>query len=102
MSVTPPEQGDTSLTSPRQRYSPPRQEEHGKLKITSLPKLEENTNTGAVSPMKELAGKMYIIIYGLMYLISISILVSTPPGKAEASQPVESNDSQPPVRAISS
>ena len=68
MSVTPPEQGDTNMVSSRRRYSPSRQEEYDKFKITSLPKLEEDTNTGAVSPVKEFAGKtcMYIQYISLM------------------------------------
>ena len=37
-----------------------------------------------------------------MIAFFIRILVSTPPGKDEASQPVENTGSQPPARAIAS
>lgn len=48
VSATPTEQGDTKMTSPRRRYSPPRQQENSKLKSTSLPKLEEDIAVSAV------------------------------------------------------
>ena len=52
------EQGDTNMTSPRRKYSPPRQQEDSKFKNNSLPKLEEDTDAGAVSPAEvKIAGK---------------------------------------------
>jgi len=59
--MTPPEQSNTIVTSPRRRYSPPRAGENSKPKSAGLPKLEEDTNTGAVSPVKELTGTTYIM-----------------------------------------
>lgn len=84
VSVTPTERSDAKVTSPRRKCSPPHQQEHGKIKSNSLPKLDEDTGTGVVSPAKE------------------EIAVSTPPGKDEASEPVENNGSQLPTRAIAS
>ena len=74
VSVTPTERGDTNTTSPRRRYSPPRQQENGKFNSTSLPKLEEESDTGAVS-LK--IGKMHEKIHHVFnsWLIEFVVLM---------------------------
>lgn len=62
--MTPTEQGDTNAISPRRRCSPPNQHERAKFKSTSLPKLEEDTDMVAVSPVKEKkAGKIHSYVH---------------------------------------
>jgi len=73
VSVTPTQQGD--VRSSRQGHSPPHQQENGKFKSCSLPKLEEEMNTVAVSPVEEkIAGKIrknYITRFVNYYIVHL-------------------------------